>query len=134
MKRFLIPALVLGIAVAVYFVFFAGRGLGQFPYYFPKDMILDSYIVDLTINADEGDIKLLNEKHRANISYKSHRTITENIESFKSYFQANGYSFTEMPSLGDQRFISAQKDKASVGITFWEKSPVVISILYIIQK
>lgn len=137
MKR---PLIIVVAAVAVfvvgYFFFFlrSGELVGpQFPDYFPKEMIADPYVIDLEI--DESDTKLANESKRLAVSYKSHANLEESAENFKSYFQANGYTLANIPPTNnDQRFVAASKDKISVGITLWERSPLLVSILYIIQK
>ena len=94
-------------------------------------MIADPYIVDLEVL--DNDVKLEAEKERVSISYTSHRTIEENIKSFQSYFQANGFLNTVSKD-DNASFISASKDKISVGATLWIGGLTKVSILYIINR
>lgn len=133
MKRVFVVALILGVIAVVYLLFFnrLQSGIVQFPSYFPKEMITDPYLVDLIIDADEA--KLKNEKHRVAVSYISHKTLAENLESFRSYFQANGFSLNTQEN-DEAQFVSAAKNSTSIGVTIWKRSPVQVSILYIINK
>lgn len=132
MKRVFIIALALGAIAIAYFLFFNPTQSGvQFPSYFPKEMITDPYIIDLVIDADEA--KLKNEKHRVAVSYTSHKTPEENLESFQSYFQPNGFS-ANVQNNDEAHFLSAVKENISIGVTVWKRSPVQVSILYIINK
>lgn len=133
MKRVFAVVLFLGAIAVVYFLFFnrSKPGIVQFPSYFPKEMISDSYIVNLAIDTDET--KLKNEKHRVAVSYVSYKTLAENLENFQSYFQANGFSLNTQEN-DEAHFVSAAKDNTSIGVTIWKRSPVQTSILYIINK
>src|SRR3989344_4006481 len=132
MKRALIIAVVLTALAGVFYFFSSRVDIGdfsaEFPRFFPKEMIADPYIVDLEVL--DNDVKLEAEKERVSISYTSHRTIEENIKSFQSYFQANGFLNTVSKD-DNASFISASKDKISVGATLWSGGLTKVSILYI---
>lgn len=134
-RQIIIVAVIALVAFVVYFFYFRPpfKYSGpQFPKYFPKEMITDSYVVDLEVLNDAG--KLANEKQRASISYKSQRSMDENLKSFKEYFTANGFIVENLPESNVAKFLGARKDKTSVSIALWKGSPVRISILYIISK
>jgi|SRR3989344_1230630 len=135
MKRSIIIAMVVVIvAIAIYFFYLRpSESIGtEFPNYFPKEMISDSYIVDLEVLNNAG--KLDNEARRTSISYKSHQSIEDSIKGFKEYFTANVFTVENLPENEFAKFLGAQKDKTSISIAFWKESPVQISILYIVSK
>ena len=134
-----VPVIVVAvIALAVLGVYFfyspAVENFGtKFPDYFPKEMIADPYIVDLDIN--DSALQIENERHRVLVSYKSHRSLEDNLQEFKSYFETNNFSLIDIPaSIPDQMFLAAKKDKISIGVTFWKRSPLEIAIIYTITK
>ena len=137
MKRWVIIAVVgvLIVGTIYFFYFLPGRYTGpEFPRFFPKEMISDSYIVDLEVLEDDAG-KLDGEARRATISYKSHRSLEDNLQDFKSYFETNNFSLIDIPtSIPGQTFLAAKKDKTSISVTFWKRSPLEISILYITTK
>lgn len=102
----------------------------SFPDYFPKEMISDPYIVNLEV---QPDFPIGEEVHRILASYVSHRSEEENKQSFKKYFEENGFNVEEGDA-GEQSFIGARKDKITASVTFWKRSPLQISIVYIISK
>lgn len=102
----------------------------EFPDYFPGDMIAEPYTVNLEVLPDAP---LPDEKHRILASYASYWDIARNEESFKKYFEANGFD-TQKGDAGAQSFIGARKDKATATVTFWKRSPVQISIVYTVSK
>lgn len=135
MKRlFVIIVIILSVLVAtLYFLIHKEPQnvlRAYFPDYFPKEMVTDSYVVNLEVLPDSP---IQNERHRVLASYISHRSEEENKESFKKYFEENGFSVEEGDA-GEQSFIGARKDKITSSVTFWKRSPLQISIVYIISK
>lgn len=119
-------------ASGFYFLKFKGNSTirTDFPNYFPKEMISEPYLRNLEVLSD---IQAENEKHRVLVSYISSKSEEDNKQSFKKYFEKNGFQIQD-GNAGEQSFISAIKDKISVSITFWKRSPLQISIVYIISK
>lgn len=135
MKRTLILAVAILAVLVAGFYFFAFREeknliKSSFPSYFPKEMITDPYVVNLEVLPDSP---IESEKHRVLASYISHRSEAENKQSFKKYFEENKYQVEE-GNAGEQSFIGARKEKITSSVTFWKRSPLQISIVYIISK
>lgn len=136
MKRpVIIAAVVALVALVIYFFYlrpiqYTGP---KFPAYFPKGMITDAYVINLEALNDVS--KLENESHRADISYRSQRTLEDNIKSFNEYFKAGNFVVEKnLPKIGNASYIGARKDKTLVSIALWKESPVRVSILYIVLK
>lgn len=137
MKRALIIIfIVVAVLVAAYYFFFlrvdSNVLTSSLPDYFPKDMIQDPYIVNLEVISD--GLKLDGEKHRAQITYISHKNIVENEKNFKDYFNKNKFQIQPDRDIGDQIFISATKDKAAASVSLWKTVPSRISIIYIVLE
>ena len=136
MKRIIIVALVIVAAGAVAYYFFAVRHNTaeiqySFPAYFPREMISDSYLINLEILADA--VRLPTEQHRVSVSYISHLKFVENEKGFKDYFDKNSFKWSIIDSV-DSRFIVAEKEKTNISITLWKQLPERIAILYIVNK
>lgn len=137
MKRFFVVFLIIAVVLTAAYYFFFWREsnnvlTSSLPDYFPKEIIQDPYIINLEVASDV--FKLENEKHRAQITYISHKNKEENEKSFKNYFRKNEFQIQQERDIGDQRFISAVKDQAIVSVSLWKTSPVRISIIYIVLK
>lgn len=135
MRRVLIVVLIVAVVVAAVYYFLFWRGSNNvltslLPDYFPRNIIQDPYIVNLEVVQDV--FKLENEKHRAQITYISHKSTNENEKNFKDYFRQNGFKIEQEGSTNDQNFVVAIKNKLAVTVSFWKTSPVKISIIYII--
>ncbi|HEY4521518.1 MAG TPA: hypothetical protein VJH05_00025 [Candidatus Paceibacterota bacterium] len=135
MKRALIVIVIILVILIFGFYFFAPKEpknviKSYFPDYFPEEMIGDPYMVNLEVLPDSptGD-----ETHRVIASYISHTSEEENKISFKKYFEDNGFTVEEGDA-GEQSFIGARKDKITSSVTFWKRSPIQVSIVYIISK
>lgn len=138
MKRILIAVFVVAavLVVAYYFLFLRGGNnngviTSLLPDYFPKEVIKDSYLINLEVLSDT--FRLPNEAHRAQISYISQHSMKENIKSFTKYFTDNGFE-TQTRDAKGQKFLLGRKDKSNISITLWEGSQVKIAIIYILNK
>jgi len=136
-KIFIVLAIVGVVLLSFYFLRsfkFAERKTlleDSLPVFFPKDLITDPYVVNLASLADAG--KLSNEVHRATVTYVSQKPIADIVARFNQYFKKNNFSF-QTQDTKDAEFLFGSTDKINIGITIWKKSPLHVSILYILFK
>lgn len=101
----------------------------KLPEFFPKELVGEN---NAQIQVIGDTSKLANEKHRALVSYKSSISVEENRDYFTQYFKNNSFE-TQVNELEDFVMLSATKQGATLSVTIWKRSPVQISILYILK-